>query len=334
MPVITTIKLRRGATTDWSGKSLAEGEIGIDTTTNKLRFGGTGSTTWASSAEVAVSQSDSATNLSGGTAGDLLWQSGSGQTAKLGIGSQYKFLTSTGSAPTWSVTPKLSTTYFATTTSLELQGVVTDAVGLGTSSSAKLVFNDSPALTTPKISSGGAVFSQATGTNTTTLSAPVTGSNISVYLPTTGGNLALDTVTNLFLKADGTVQGSANAYMTGTLKVGSANFSVDASGNLATNGTVTLTNASLKSTGNGVVKVAPSTGQLTAGKITLDDSTNVENALLPANGGLGVNVGTTAIGADNLAKARSVTRIFVQSSAPVSGTPSGYTPAVGDLWFW
>jgi hypothetical protein len=328
----TTIKLRRGATTDWSGKSLAEGEIGIDTTTNKLRFGGTGSTTWALSAEVAVSQSDSATNLSGGTAGDLLWQRDSGQTSKLGIGSQYKFLTSTGSAPTWSVTPKLSTAYFATTTSLELQGVVTDAEGR--SSGAKLVFNETPTLTTPKVSSGGVTFLQATGANTTTLSSQVTGSNIAISFPTTAGTLALDTITSLFLKADGTVQGSANAYMTGTLAVGSAGFSVTTAGNLATAGTVTFTNATLKSTGNGIVKITPSTGALSAGKITLDDSTNVENALLPANGGLGVNVGTTAIGADNLAKARSVTRIFVQSSAPVSGTPSGYTPAVGDLWFW
>jgi hypothetical protein len=147
----------------------------------------------------------------------------------------------------------------------------------------------------------------------------------------------LTTVTNSFLKADGTVQGSANAYMTGTLAVGSAGFSVTTAGNLATAGTVTFTNASLKSTGNGIVKVNPSTGQLTAGVVTLSDSTNVTGILPPSYGGLGVNVGTPVLPTGTttgVAGARSVLRIFVQSSAPSGSNINDYVPAVGDLWFW
>jgi hypothetical protein len=331
MGVTTTIKLRRGSTTDWTTgdtKTLAEGEVGINTTTGKLKFGGSGGTTWALSTDVAVIQADASTHVSGGSAGDLLYQSGSGATAKLTIGSQYKLLSSTGSAPSW-VTPTVSTTYFATTTSSQVLGVVTDATGTN-----KLVFSDSPSLVTPRVTSGGIVVAQASGGNTSTVVSQVTGSNITVTLPSATGTLALTTVTNDFLKADGTVQGSENAYMTGTLAVGSAGFSVTTAGNLATSGTVTFTNAALQSTGNAIIKVNPSTGVLSAGKVALDNSTNVENALLPANGGLGVNVGTTAVGSDNLAKARSVTRIFVQSAQPTSVNITGYTPAVGDLWFW
>lgn len=345
MPVLTTIKLRRGATGDWTGKSLAEGEIAIDTTTGKLKIGGTGGTTWAASTNIAVIQSDYATNVSGGLAGGIPYQSGVSTTTFLPIsGSINKFVISDGSVPTWTV-PTLSSTYFATTSSLLLQGVVTDGTGL--SSSAKLVFNDSPDLTTPKISSGGAVFKQASGTNTTTVTSQVTSGNISLNLPSAAGTLALTTVTNGFLKADGTVDGSANAYMTGTLQVGSApGMTVTTSGNTLIAGTVTLTHSSLKSTGNAVIKVDPSTGVVSAGKVALGDSANVTGQVLPANGGLGVDVGTVVVppvgtsGASPLAQGRSTLRMFVQQYSPQGTNSAGngyilnYTPAVGDLWFW
>jgi len=338
MPVNTTIKLRRGSTTEWTTggtKSLAEGEIAVDTTTGKLKVGGAGGTTWAASTNIAVIQADYATYISGGGAGQIPYQTGAGVTAFLSAtSSANKTLVSTGTAPSW-VFPTLSSTYFSTTTSLQLQGVVTDAVGL--SSGAKLVFNDSPVLTTPNISSGGALFAQPSGSFKTTLTPAVSVADIAVTLPTTAGTLALTTVTNSFLKADGTVQGSANPYMTGTLAVGASGFSVTTAGNLATAGTVTFTHSSLKSTGNAVVKVDPATGVVSAGLVALADSTNVSGVLPVANGGLGVATGTTVLptgSTSGVGPARSVLRIFVQSAQPASGNITGYTPAVGDLWFW
>lgn len=336
MPAITTIKLRRDTTSNWTSgtKTLAEGEIGIDTTTKKLKFGGTGGTTWALSSDVVVVKSETTDTILGGSTGAVVYQSASGTTAFLSAtSSTNKTLVSTGTAPSW-VFPTVSTTYFATTTSAQLLAVVTDATG----SAGKLVFSSNPEITTPTFVSGGGVsFVQASGSFKTSLTAPVASGDLSVNLPTTAGTLALTTVTNSFLKADGTVQGSANPYMTGTLQVGASGFSVTTAGNLATSGTVTFTNAALQSTGNAIIKVNPSTGVLSAGLVSLSDSTNVTGNLPPANGGLGVNVGTAVLPTgttSGVAGARSVLRVFVQAAQPSSGNITGYTPAVGDLWFW
>jgi hypothetical protein len=207
--------------------------------------------------------------------------------------------------------------------------VVTDATG----SAGKLVFSGSPEITTPTFAAGGVSLTQSSGSFKTSVVAPVASDDLSLNLPTTAGTLALTTVTNSFLKADGTVQGSANAYMTGTLAVGASGFSVTTAGNLATAGTVTFTNEALQSSGNAIIKVNPSTGVLSAGKVTLTDATNVSGILPRGNGGLGIDPGADPVGT-GLAGARSTLRIFVQSAQPASGNITGYTPAVGDLWFW
>ena len=331
MPVNTTIKLRRGSTSDWTTggtKSLAEGEIAVDTTTGKLKVGGAGGTTWAASTNVAVIQADFATNISGGGAGQLPYQTGSGATAFLSAtSSSNKTLVSTGTAPSW-VFPTLSTTYFATTTSSQLLAVVTDATG----SAGKLVFSGSPEITTPTISSGGALFAQPSGSYKTTLASQVSVANIAINLPSTAGTLALTTVTDTFLKANGTVQGSANAYMTGTLAVGASGFSVTTAGNMTVAGTVTLSNYF---SSNGSIAKLDGDGQLVSGQIDLGNTySDVYGFVQPANGGFGVSMSTSPIGATSLAQSRSVLRIFVQSAQPASGNITGYTPAVGDLWFW
>jgi hypothetical protein len=331
MPAITTIKLRRDTTSNWTSgtKTLAEGEIGIDTTTNKLKFGGSGGTAWGSSSDVVVVKSDTTDTILGGSTGAVVYQSASGTTAFLSAtSSTNKTLVSTGTAPSW-VFPTVSTTYFATTTSAQLLAVVTDATG----SAGKLVFSGSPEITTPTFAAGGVSLTQSSGSFKTSVVAPVASGDLSLNLPTTAGTLALTTVTNSFLKADGTVQGSANAYMTGTLAVGASGFSVTTAGNLATAGTVTFTNAALQSSGNAIIKVNPSTGVLSAGKVILTDNTNVSGVLPRGNGGLGIDPGTDPLGT-GIAGARSTLRIFVQSAQPASGNITGYTPAVGDLWFW
>jgi hypothetical protein len=52
--------------------------------------------------EVAPATAATATNLAGGAAGSVPYQTGAGATTMLGIGAQYRVLTSTGSAPQWS----------------------------------------------------------------------------------------------------------------------------------------------------------------------------------------------------------------------------------------
>jgi hypothetical protein len=52
--------------------------------------------------EVAPATATTATNLAGGAAGSVPYQTGAGATTMLGIGAQYRVLTSTGSAPQWS----------------------------------------------------------------------------------------------------------------------------------------------------------------------------------------------------------------------------------------
>ena len=68
-------------------------------TTNKTVYekrSGTGNTGW-----VVTTTGTLATNLAGGSAGSLPYQSGANTTTFLGIGTQYKVLESTGSAPQW-----------------------------------------------------------------------------------------------------------------------------------------------------------------------------------------------------------------------------------------
>jgi hypothetical protein len=106
------------------------------------------STTQVANLNVAVS--GLAVNVIGGTAnkGELLYQSGVNTTAELTApatnNSILGYNTSTN-APFW-VSPTLSNTYFAATTSAQLAGVVSDETGTG-----NLVFSTSPTLTTPRL---------------------------------------------------------------------------------------------------------------------------------------------------------------------------------------
>jgi hypothetical protein len=101
-------------------------------------------------ANLNVAVSGLTVNVIGGTAnkGELLYQSGVNTTAELTApatnNSILGYNTSTN-APFW-VSPTLSNTYFAATTSAQLAGVVSDETGTG-----NLVFSTSPTLTTPRL---------------------------------------------------------------------------------------------------------------------------------------------------------------------------------------
>lgn len=114
---------------------------------------------------------------------------------------------------------------FAATTSAQLAGVISDETGSGF-----LVFSNSPSLTTPTISSGGATFSGTTGT--TVLKAAATASG-TVTMPAATGTMALTSDIG-----NGTITVTASTGLSG-----SSSFTTNQSGNT----TITLTNTDLGS---------------------------------------------------------------------------------------
>lgn len=345
----TRIQLRRGTAAQWASANpvLLAGEEGLETDTGKVKIGD-GATAWNALPYVGVGAADSSTtsvNLTGGAAGSIPWQTAAGTTTFLAIGAKGKVLQvdPTTGLPAWNL-PKV--TDFAASTSAALLPLITDSNGTGT-----LVFSNSPSLTTPKISAGGTVYSQATGANTTTLVAAagsssytltfpartdtvVTQSDLVPYfqqdgtgnylalgnrgilfngtvnlaMPSTSGTLALTTVTNGFIKADGSVP------FTGDVQLGGK--SVYAVGNLTLTGTLDT------GLGAGVVH-SDVNGVLSSSKVVL--TSEVTGSLPVANGGTG---GT------DVASARAGLRIFVQSAQPSSANIPGYSPQLNDLWLW
>ena len=104
-----------------------------------------------------------ATNLTGGTAskGEIVYMSGVNTTSKLTAtttNNQTLAYNTATNAPFW-LSPTLSNTYYAATTSAQLAGVISDETGTG-----NLVFSTSPVLTTPNIGTPSfANLSSATG---------------------------------------------------------------------------------------------------------------------------------------------------------------------------
>lgn len=131
-------------------------------------------------------------------------------------------------------------------------------------------------------------------------------------------------------KFTGTFEASSTTTLSGTTTVsGSVDLTNTTAGNIKLSG--------IKATGNGIVKINPSTGALSSGKVDLSASTDVTNALGAVNGGLGVDMTSSS----NYTAGQRVSRIFVQQYAPQSsggvgsnGYIAGYTPSTNDLWFW
>jgi hypothetical protein len=319
----TTIKLRRDTTTNWTTgtKALEEGEVGLDTTTGKIKFGTSSNQAWADAKNVAVVQSDLATSVNGGAAGSVLYQSSSSTTEKLAIGTSGTFLYSDGSAPSW-YKPKLSE--LAATTSAELRSVLSDETGSGAA-----VFGTSPSitsatLTTPTIGGAGVTFN-GSSSGTVVLRATAAAGSGTLILPVPSGTETLLTSTT----AGTTYLAKAGGTMSGALNMGSN--AISGVTTFTASGTVTFSNYGSDS---GTVAKLGSGGELVSGYINLGSSNDVTGTVLTGNGGFGVNLTTTPIGSTTLAQGRSVIRVFVQSAQPSSGNITGYTPAVGDLWFW
>jgi hypothetical protein len=272
---------------------LAAGEVGYITSgTDAGKFKiGDGSTAWTSlvfAPAGAATTAITATNLASGAAGSLPYQTASGTTTTLPIGTTGKFLrvNAGATAPEW-VQPGISA--LASSTSADLLGVISDETGSG-----NLVFNNSPDLVTPTVTSAGAIL-KGTSTGSTTLVSGLTGStSYTITLPAeTGTLLTAATAASTYVELAGDT-------MTGALNMGS--------NNITSTGTITgnVLKASALNTAGVVLNNASGQLSSTAGALPL------------ANGGTG---GTT------LQSAREGLRFFVQATQPSS-------PVAGDLWFW
>jgi hypothetical protein len=162
------------------------------------------STTQVANLNVAVS--GLTVNVIGGTAnkGELLYQSGVNTTAELTApatnNSILGYNTSTN-APFW-VSPTLSNTYFAATTSAQLAGVVSDETGTG-----NLVFSTSPTLTTPRLANStttataglrdfdGTVFYSTTSTT------PGKALDVASYYYVSSASYDIDATTGAFVRS-------------------------------------------------------------------------------------------------------------------------------------
>ena len=330
----STIRLRRDTTTNWTTgtKNLAYGEIGIDVTTGKLKFGNSSGSVqaWADAKNVAVIQADSATlattatNIAGGLAGSLPYQSSAGTTTFLAVGvaTAGSTVLLSGGVPTWG-RPKLSSTFIdATTASDDVLGVVSDATGTN-----KLVFSTGPSLTSPVITTS-AIFNTS-GSGTVTVTAGSGSGSYTLSLPNESGTslLTAATAASTYVGIAGTQTVTGNKTLSGTTVVSG---SLDAS-------SATVKLSGITSAGSVIVKINASTGALSSGKVDLAAATDVSGFLTATNGGLGANPGSGTLGT-GLEGARSTLRLFVQQYQPTgtagNGFISGYTPAVGDVWFW
>lgn len=189
-----------------------------------------------------------ASNLTGGTAnkGEILYMSGVNTTAKLTAtttNNQILAYNTSTNAPFW-LSPTVSNTYFAATTSAQLAGVISDETGTG-----NLVFSTSPTLVTPTLG-----VATATSINKVAVTAPATSATLTLAdgstLATSGAfsiTLTGTATTNVTLPTSGTL---ATQAFVGSATVAQANNITGAANTIFYNGTANTTSTLAYSTGN------------------------------------------------------------------------------------
>lgn len=366
MPVNTTIQVRRGPGSAWSTQVLAAGEIGLDTTTGKFKIGD-GSTAWS-----ALAYSPTGLTYSSGNNAVV---DRSGNLASAGIGIPYQSAANTttilttatgdngksvviaGGVPTLSKLA-ITSTYFTggSTASSDLATVLSDKAGTGL-----VVFNNTPALITPAIQSGGATFA-GSSSGTTTLRAAASASGTLTLPASTGTLLTQETAASTYFPlAGGTLTGGLNAgsnSITSVNALGATTLTVSSTASIT--GTTTLSSL----TTAGFVKTS-SAGVISSTQyVTLTSAAGEVTGTLPyGNGGTGattftsghfIKAGASALTGQSGILATDVTdaqqkligagyvwngggavtvpaakfKIFVQSTQPASGMTAG------DLWFY
>jgi hypothetical protein len=216
-----------------------------------------------------------ATNLVGGTTnrGEIVYQSGVNTTAELtapttnNVGLHYN--TSTN-APFW-LQPTLSNTYYAATTSAQLAGVISDETGTG-----NLVFNTSPTIVTPSITTSITTTTSSTFSLINTTAATInfggaaTVMNIGSTVPGSYIDVGYDFIVSNNLTVDGSSTLTSATFGGG---YGNTGTTISTAGNIETNGTLVVD------------------GNFTAGSISLNAS--IIRAYLAGGGTTGATFSNT-----------------------------------------
>jgi hypothetical protein len=310
MPVETRIQHRRDTEANWAATNpvLSAGELGVETDTLRFKVG-SGNTAWNVLLYAAAGQATTAvtaTNIAGGLAGSLAYQSGAGTTVLLPAGGNGQVLILAAGVPSWTQ-PKLNA--FAATTSAELATVVADETGTGA-----LVFATSPALVTPGIGSGGAVFQGSTSGTTTLRAAAAAGGTLT--LPNETGTVATQTYVN-----DTALLRTGAQPMTGNLALGNNNIS-GVSTLTATDVTATsvLTTANLRVALSGYLVGTAAGNNVTA-------SATIPSSVLTGRAAADFGAGSV----NNWGNHSTNTRIWIQNTEP---TVAANGVVEGDLYFW
>lgn len=263
----------------------------------------------------SVSSGGLALTLGSDATGDIFYRNASGNFERLGIGTSGQALVvSGGGLPSWTtlagggdalVANPLS--QFASTTSAQLAGVISDETGSGA-----LVFADSPTLVTPALGTPSAlVLTNATGLPLTT---GVTGT-----LPVANGGTGATTLTGLLL-GNGT---SAVSAITGSSGISGAISDETGSGALVFGTAPTIDNPNINKisnlTSNGFIKTSGGDGTL-----SVDTNTYITgNETITLSGdvtGSGTTAITTTIADDIIDFTEIADALSLDAATSITGT--------------
>lgn len=228
----------------------------------------------------ALSAGQGGTGLSSYTIGDLLYASSISAISKLAIGTTGQVLQVSGGVPLWVTSSGTGDalvanplSQFATTTSAQLAGVISDETGSGL-----LVLATSPTLITPALGTPSALV----GTNITGTASGLTAGTV-----TTNANLT------------GAITSVGNATSLGSFNLTALNTALSDADVATGGGTATGTNTGDQTTisGNAGTATALQTVR-TIGGVSFDGTANI--TIATATGGLTVSGGNLALGANAL----------------------------------
>jgi hypothetical protein len=275
-----------------------------------------------------------ATSLAGGATGGIHYQTAANTSAFLAAtatNNQVLSYNTSTNAPYW-LTPTLSNTYYAATTSAQLAGVISDETGSGA-----LVFATSPTLVTPALgtpSSGnlasttGYATANLTGAGTgvlTFLATPTSANLATAVTDETGsGNLVFSTSPTLTTPVLGVASATSLNKVTVTAPATAATLTLADGSTLATSGAFSVT-----LTGTATTNVTlPTTGTLATqtyvGSATVAQANNLTGAanLVPYQSAANTTAFLAAPAANNYVLTANTTGAPFWAAAATTGVTS------------